>query len=306
MSFTTGTPGRSFDTDEQPLVSIVTPCLNAARFLERTIESVLLQDYPRIEYIVMDGGSADETVAILERYNKRLQYASAPDRGVSDAINRGFEKSSGTVFTWLNADDTYLPGAVSAAVRRLREEPQAAVVYGEGLWTDERDFVLGRYPTRMPYSAKTFEQQCGICQPAAFMRREVFEAVGALKPDLHFAFDYDLWIRISLKYSFAAFPEVWATSRMHPANISLGRRKAVYQENIRLLSQHYGYVPVNWVYGYLSYLRDGRDQFFEPLRHSAAVYLAALPVGSCYNPTRLWRYWREWANHIKLHRPSRK
>src|SRR5215467_2659619 len=103
---------------ELPLVSIVTPSLQAGRFIKCTIESVLSQDYPRIEYTVMDGGSSDETLAILKSYRDRLRYFSQADQGAADAINRGFRLSSGSIFAWLGADDVYRPGAVSAVVRR--------------------------------------------------------------------------------------------------------------------------------------------------------------------------------------------
>jgi len=117
----------------EQLVSIVTPSFNSAQFIERTIQSVLAQDYPRIEYIVMDGGSTDGTVEILERYRARLSFVSARDNGAAEAINRGFARASGSIFAWLNADDTYLPGAVAAAVSALASCPEAAAVYGEGL-----------------------------------------------------------------------------------------------------------------------------------------------------------------------------
>src|SRR4051794_35635564 len=122
--------------DSEPLVSIVTPCLNSAPYIERTIESVLAQDYPRIEYTVMDGGSTDGTLAVLERYGGRLRHVSAPDGGAADAINKGLARSQGSIVAWLNADDEYLPGAVSLAVRELLGRPDAAVVYGEGVWID--------------------------------------------------------------------------------------------------------------------------------------------------------------------------
>src|SRR5271156_6078068 len=112
-----------------PLVSIITPSLNMARFLPQTIESVLSQDYPRIEYIVMDGGSTDGTLEILRRYEERLRLVTGRDGGAADAINRGFSLSHGRIFTYLSADDVYSPGAVSTAVRALREHPEAAVVY---------------------------------------------------------------------------------------------------------------------------------------------------------------------------------
>ncbi|MGH9665352.1 MAG: glycosyltransferase, partial [Bryobacteraceae bacterium] len=114
----------------RPRVSVVTPCLNAARYLEETILSVLAQDYAPVEYIVIDGGSTDNTPEILERYKHRLRYESRPDSGAADAINRGFTLASGDIFAYLNADDTYLPGAIAAAVRAFDENAGAAVVYG--------------------------------------------------------------------------------------------------------------------------------------------------------------------------------
>lgn len=289
----------------QPLVSIVTPCLNAARFLEKTIQSVLAQDYPRIEYIVMDGGSTDRTLEILERYRGRLDYESAPDQGPTDAVNRGFARSHGPIFAWINADDEYLSGAVSTAVRHLLEHPEADVVYGEGIWTDQNGAELSRYPTVTPYRADMFQQECGICQPAAFMRREAFAAAGQLNPKRNFCFDYDLWVRMARHHEFLAVPEVLAASRMHAENGTLAQRRRVFQDNIDLLREEYAYVPVNWVYGYLSFLRDGRDQYFEPLRHSPAVYLASLPVGTVYNYRHPWRYWKEWASRLRLQNLAR-
>src|ERR1035441_1834419 len=125
--------------DRLPLVSIVTPSLNSERFIARTVESVLGQDYPNIEYIVVDGGSTDGTLDILNQYRSRLRYCSGPDQGVADAINKGFAQSRGSIFGWLSSDDTYLPGALSSAVGRLLDAPESAVVYGEAVWVDEHD-----------------------------------------------------------------------------------------------------------------------------------------------------------------------
>ena len=281
-----------------PLVSIVTPCLNSERFVAQTVESVLGQDYPNIEYIVVDGGSTDATLCILDKYGSRLRYTSTPDGGAADAINKGFAQSRGSIFGWLGSDDTYLPGAIARAVGRLQEVPEAAAVYGEAVWIDEHDEVLGRYPTEAPFSPAMLERECSICQPACFLRREAFEGVGCLDGSLRFAFDYDLWIRLSHEYSFSAVPECLARSRMHRGTITLGQRKQVLEENMRLLRRHFGYVPVNWIYGYLSFLRDGRDQFFYPLRHSPLVYLGALAVGTWHNARHPWRYWCEWFSRI--------
>ena len=281
-----------------PLVSVVTPAWNAAEFLEETIRSVLAQDYPRIEYLVMDGGSTDGTLAILERYRDRLRFVSAPDGGAADAINRGFGQARGEILAWLGADDLYLPGAISTAVAALAEDPAAGAVYGEGEWIGADGQRLGRYPTVAPYSAAAFRRECPICQPACFMRREAVEAVGGLDASLQSAFDYDLWIRLSRRYPFRALPQYLAQSRMHSRSISLGGKRRMFEECIQLLRRHYGYVPVAWIYGYVSFLRDGADQFFTPLRPSPAAYLRSLVVGSRYNVRHLPRYWKEWLQPI--------
>jgi glycosyltransferase involved in cell wall biosynthesis len=283
---------------QAPLVSVVTPAFNAAPFLEETIRSVLAQDYPRIEYLVMDGGSTDGTLEILERYRDRLEFISAPDGGASDAINRGFQKARGEILAWLGADDLYLPGAISAAVAGLAEDPFAAAVYGEGYWIGEDGRTLGRYPTVAPYSPAAFRRECPICQPSCFMRREALEAVGGLDAVLQSAFDYDLWIRLSRRSHFRAIPQYLAQSRMHSRNKSLGEKQRMFEECIALLRRHYGYVPVSWIYGYVSFLRDRTDQFFTPPRLSPVSYLRSLVVGSRYNMRHLLRYWKEWLTPI--------
>ena len=281
-----------------PLVSVVTPAFNAAPFIEETIRSVLAQDYPRIEYLVMDGGSTDGTLQILERYRDRLEFVSAPDGGASDAINRGFKKARGEILAWLGADDLYLPGAISAAVAGLAEDPTAVAVYGEGYWIGEDGRTIGRYPTVAPYSPTSFRRECPICQPSCFMRREALEAVGGLDAALQSAFDYDLWIRLSRRYRFRAIPQYLAQSRMHSRNKSLGEKQRMFEECIQLLRRHYGYVPVSWIYGYVSFLRDHTDQFFTPPRLSPVSYLRSLVVGSRYNMRHLLRYWKEWLTPI--------
>ena len=285
---------------QSPLVSIVTPSLNAAEFLEETIRSVLAQDYPRVEYLVMDGGSTDGTQAILERYRGKLEFVSEPDGGAADAINRGFRRARGEIVAWLGSDDLYLPGAVSAAVSAFAEDPSVAAVYGEGQWIGEAGQAIGRYPTVAPYSAAAFRRECPICQPACFMRREAVEAVGWLDASLHSAFDYDLWIRLSQRFQFRAIPQCLAQSRMHPRNKSLGGKQRMFEECIALLRRHYGYVPPQWVYGYVSFLRDRTDQFFTPLRISPAMYLRSLVVGSRYNTRHLLRYWWDWATPARM------
>jgi glycosyltransferase involved in cell wall biosynthesis len=272
-----------------PLVSIVTPCFNAARFIEQTIDSVLAQDYPRIEYIVMDGGSTDGTVEILKRYGGRLQWISKPDRGAADAINRGFALTHGEIFTYLNADDLLLPGAVSTAVQNFAGD----VLYGGAFWIDESGARIASYPVR-DFDAKRLARECFICQPASFLRREVFEHAGGMDPALLLTFDYELWMRLAKTCEFRRMETPLALSRMHRDNKSLGQRAAVYRETFRILRRHYGYVPFDWIYAYLCYRADGRDQFFEPLHPSMLRYAQSLPAGLWMNRASMPRYFWDW------------
>src|ERR1700730_17935587 len=219
------------------------------RFLEETIQSVLSQDYPNIEYIVMDAGSTDETLAILEKYRGRLEFHSGPDRGTADAINKGFARSHGSVFAYLNPDDIYLPGAISTAMRSLASEPDAGVVYGDANWVDEQGRVLAQYPVR-PYDAELLSQECFISQPAAFIRREAFELAGWMDPELQYAYDYDLWIRLSRLYPMRKIDAVLAASRMHKQNKTVGQRRAVLRETLPGLHPPSAYVPFEPVHAY--------------------------------------------------------
>jgi len=277
-----------------PAVSIVTPCLNMAGFLDQAIRSVLEQDYPALDYIVVDGGSTDGTLELLRRYEGRVRFVSEPDRGPADAINKGFRLTGGEIVAWLNADDYYLsPTAVSEAVRAFAEHPEAAVVYGEGVWVDEAGGEIGPYPVA-EFDPARLAQECFLCQPAAFIRRSALEEAGGLDPDLKYAFDYDLWIRLARRHRFVHIPRRWAASRMHRATITLGARRAVFRETLELLGRHYGYVPFRWVHSYCSFLVDRRDQFFEPLRPGFGKYLLSLPAGLWYNRRHPLRYLNEW------------
>jgi len=264
-----------------------------AKYLPETIESVLAQDYPNIEYIVVDGGSTDGSLEILESYRDRLRYFSEPDRGPSDAAAKGFLQARGEIFAWLNADDTYLPGAVSKGVDYLAAHPETDVVYGEGWWIDESGVRIDRYPT-LPFDPKLLERECFICQPAAFIRAEAYRRC-ALDPAITQAFDYDLWIRMAKAgIRFQSMPDYLANSRMHAGAKTLRERHNVFDASMGLLKRHYGYIPLPWIFGYTAYRLDHRDQFFQPLRYNAWKYLASLPVGLWYNRQKPFRFMTEW------------
>ena len=298
------------EVSEHPLVSIVTPSYNMAPLLEETIESVLGQDYPHIEYIVMDGGSTDGSLEILRKYEGRLRYESRPDRGATDAINRGFRQSRGPIFAFLNADDTYLPGAVATAVRHLLANRSYAGIYGEGYLTDEKGKIVCRYPTER-FDPELLKQTCFICQPAAFLWREAFAEAGMLDLNCEFGLDYDLWIKIAKRGMLVKVDDYLATSRMHAGSRTLNERRRVYRSNITILKRHYGYAPFPMIYGYCCSLLDKRDGFFERVPPSPAKYLASLLWGSYFNFGHLPRFWKEWllagvdAFHRRVSNPSR-
>jgi glycosyltransferase involved in cell wall biosynthesis len=281
-----------------PLVTIVTPCLNAARFLEQTILSVLAQDYPRIEYIVMDGGSTDETLEILKEYQRSLDWESLQDRGTADAVNRGFARGKGEILGFLNADDLYRPGAVSSAVWHLREHPEHAGVYGDAWWIDETGARITPYPVR-DFDRTLLERECFICQPASFLRREPFENTGGLDPNFNLTFDYEFWLRLTRTYTVQRIDATLAESRMHHANKTLHQRDAVFRETFKILKRDCAYVPFQWIYSYLCYRADARDQFFEPFRPSMLRYLESLPVGLWTNPRAMARYLAEWTSVMR-------
>ncbi len=286
---------------ELPLVSIVTACFNAAQFIEETIDSILAQDYPRIEYIVMDGGSTDGTVDSLARYESRFpshirfSWISEKDNGCADAVNRGFARSSGEIFAYVHADDILLPGAISAAVRALEENPHAAAVYGGAYWIDEHGARIGPYPTR-DFDRELLAQECFICQPASFLRRSAFENAGGLDPAIQCAFDYELWMRLArAEGTIQRIEQDLALSRMYQTNKTLGLKRKAFHETFRILKRHYSYIPFSYIYAYLCFRADGRDQFFEPFQPSAWRYLQSLPFGIAMNRTAIFRYLAEWS-----------
>ena len=236
-------------SDDRPIVTVVTPSYNQGRYVRETIQSVLAQDYPRIEYVVIDGGSSDETLDILQEYGSRFEWVSKPDRGQASAVNEGWRQASGEILGWLNSDDLYLPGAVTTAVTYLMAHPEADAVYGEAYESDEAGTIVGRHPTQ-PFSLERMAETNTICQPAVFLRRRILERVGELDESLHFSMDYDFWIRLGKVGRFGYVPEYLAMNRLHGQTKTLGRWREAYSEVLPMIHRHFGYVPVSWIYGY--------------------------------------------------------
>ena len=203
---------------ELPLISIVTPSYNQARFLEDTLRSVVAQGYPRTEHIVIDGGSSDGSVDIIRRYAPHLRsWVSEPDRGQSHAINKGLAQAHGDVLTWLNSDDTYLPGALDEVGRFFAGHPDVDLVYGDYVYTDAAGRPMRRRHVfdTIAYESLLYHDYLG--QPAVFFRRGLFEKVGPLDESLHYCMDWDLFLRMWRVCRPRHLPKVLATYRLDHA-----------------------------------------------------------------------------------------
>ncbi|RME46146.1 MAG: glycosyltransferase, partial [Chloroflexi bacterium] len=221
-------------------ISIVTPSYNQGHFLEATIRSVLNQEYPSIEYIIIDGGSTDASVEIIRRYERRLSYwRSEPDRGQADAINTGLARATGDILGWLNSDDTLLPGALQRVAANFQKRPRAGVIYGDALNTDARGQVVGVRKGR-PYSLAAMIEDNLIPQPAAFFSRQAWLKHGPLDLDLHYVMDRAFWLRIAEDMELHYVPETWATMRRHDAAKTARDSVQVKLEEKRLLDDYFG------------------------------------------------------------------
>lgn len=276
-------PKEMFLKRKFPLVSIVTPSYNQGKFIKETIDSVLSQDYPNIEYIVMDGGSTDETLSILKSYGNQIQWVSKKDEGQADAVNKGILAARGEIIGWLNSDDTYYPGAVSKAVEYFRTHPQKDMVYGEGHYIDKESKVTTRYLTEV-YDYQQMAGNCFICQPAAFFTKDIVMRVGLLNKELQLCMDYELWMRIGKQGSIGYIPDYLATSRMYEENKTLSRRNEVYKEICATVRKHYGYTPFTWIYGYAHHLNDGV--------HNIKFKLLAITLFLRYNSLSFRYVWK--------------
>jgi glycosyltransferase involved in cell wall biosynthesis len=218
-----------------PLVSIVTPSFNQAQFLEATVLSVLEQDYPNIEYIVMDGGSTDDSQEILKRYSDRISYwISEPDEGQTDAINKGFDRAKGDIFAWLNSDDLYKPHAIERAVDFLNQNPAVGMVYGDADFIDEDGEWIGKFPAARTDYRRLRQGYVHIPQQSTFFRSRLWPLVRPLDTSFYFAMDYDLWVRLAAVTPIAYKQETWASFRLHSDAKSMASADRCWPEMIRV------------------------------------------------------------------------
>ncbi len=279
---------------KKPLVSIVTPSLNQGEFIEATIQSVLGQDYRPIEYLVVDGGSTDSTLHILERYRDRVPFMSEPDRGKAEAIQKGFSLTSGEIVAWINSDDTYMPGAVSKAVDVLMNSPHCIGVYGGIDFIDRAGVRLHTWLSD-EFSRFRIARLSYIPQQSCFVRRSAIEEFGG--PDLSFeiAVDYELWLRLTVREPMVRIPHALASWRLYDEIGSLKQRRAQTEAMIRAASLHFSRVSHTWFLLYAQILLHDLSTvrgFFTPHSWSRADYNLAQDIRLTYSqrePEETWR-----------------
>lgn len=240
--------GAMTTSNDLPWVSLVTPSFNQAAFLEETIQSVLRQDYPNIEYLVVDGGSTDGSVDILRRYADRLAWwVSEPDNGQTHAIIKGFARARGKYLGWLCSDDVLEPSMVSISVDYHRRHPEVACTHGDRIRIDAKGniYSLLRYPEFRPWFLR---YGMTLPQETTLFTREAYDAVGGLDESLHMAMDFDLWCKFSARYAIRHIPAVLGRFRAHATNKSTqfthqaesADSGPYFEEYRRLFPRHFG------------------------------------------------------------------
>ncbi len=246
-------PSPVIRVTDPPLASIVTPSFNQGRYLRSTIESVLNQTYPHIQYIVMDGGSTDQSVDILKSYGDRFFWKSQKDNGQTHAVNLGMAMAKGQVLAYLNSDDVLMPGAVERAVTHFHENPSCDMMYGRANYIDSEGTIIGAYKTD-EYSFSRLMRDCCICQPAAFWLSRIAQRVGPFDESLHCALDFDYWLRIDRAGGrIQHIHDVLASSRTYPDTKTMSMRNQCYSEIFDLCLRRAGYVEYNYFLGQWHY-----------------------------------------------------
>jgi glycosyltransferase involved in cell wall biosynthesis len=224
-----------------PKVSIITPSFNQGKFLEASICSVLEQNYPNIEYIIVDGGSQDESVEVIKKYQDRLAWwVSEKDKGHADALNKGFSRATGEILAWLNSDDIYFPNAISEVVAVLTSHPEVGMVYGDAELIDDAGMTVGQFGSKQTSYRKMLRGSVHIPQATTFFRADLWRQVGPLDLSLFYSFDYDLWVRLAKVSRLLYVPKPWAKFRIHGAGKTIVNDDRCYPDMLRVLEREGG------------------------------------------------------------------
>ena len=258
-------PERLPDGSEYPLISIVTPSYNQGEFLEETIRSVLLQNYPNLEYVIMDGGSDDCSVEIIKKYEPFLNHwVSERDSGQTNAINQGLNYISGEIFTWLNSDDIYAPDVLGHIAKTFWKE-KFGLCYGQCEFVDTNGNFLYSWPYVEELTLPVILQKNLIPQPSCFLNTQSIREIGLLDERLQYAFDYEYWVRLLLNHAqITSIPVVLSKYRLHDSSKTQSSRHKFDVEMERIHQEILEKNPANDVKRAIAkcYARFANEHYF--------------------------------------------
>ena len=309
-------PSTMGDGELWPKISIVTPSYNQGHFLEETIRSALLQGYPNLEYIIIDGGSTDNSLDIIRKYEQWITYwVSETDNGQSEAINKGWQRSTGRILAWINSDDTYEIDALIKVAEFILNNTDVDMIYGDCNIIDDKSRFKEKAPT------KTFDIKSLVCnewfipQQSTFMSSDVIKNIGRVNENLHLVMDWDLWLRIALKgYKISYFPQTLANFRQYPEAKTFNQSTISAEEKITVLNDIFAnpeYFPkiipfkrsaywyvYQWA-GYVYFKKGNRKRalsyFFKSVMHKPIC------LTTRYTIERLFLYLLGSSRYVKCH-----
>ena len=287
-----------------PKISIVTPSFNQGNFIEDTIQSVLSQNYPNLEYIVMDGGSSDATLRILKKYEKKLTWKSEKDRGQTDAINKGMRLASGEIRAYLNSDDVYEKGTLKKVAEFFLAYPSTHFLYGRGRLIDADGKHIGFYNDSQA-TTETLHGGCVISQPTTFWSEKTWKQVGEFDESYNYTMDYEYWVRVSKHFEMVYLPDVLASSRIHPDAKTSSQTQKLYRDAVRVQKKYYPFVHHDWIFTYsdgtVHALKHGT--FFEKIQYWLVLFSLSVILQLSWNrraPTKaMWKQYHLWMKEIK-------
>lgn len=267
---------------KKPKITIITPSYNQGQFIEETIKSIVNQNYPNLEYLIIDGGSTDGTQEIIKKYAKQhpfIKWISEIDEGQADAINKGLKMATGQIIGWVNSDDIYYPNTLKKVAEEFIINPKIDFIYGKGMHIDKQGHPISEYPTIPEFDYQKFGNNCFICQPTTFWRKEIMnkkspgiftKTTGTknrtipclLDESLYSCLDYEYWIRLTKNRKVKFINEILAGSRMYKDNKSLKEREIMYREMIAIQKKHFNFTPYATFLWQKDFKNNKTDQFF--------------------------------------------
>ncbi len=296
------------DDSEYPLISIVTPSYNQGQFIEETIRSILLQGYPNLEYLIIDGGSTDNSVEIIKKYERYLSYwISESDKGPTEAINKGWQKTNGEIIAYLNSDDVYFPTTLATIAQAFRQDLTAQLICGNELQIDAEGYVI-RQSNITQIDRQSLLNLNFIPQPSTFIKKSVVDSLQGLNPEIKYTFDFELWVRITRSHSIKCIPDLLAVTRWHNDTITLTSRAKIGSELVKIIDREIDYSAADFStkeqkqilfkVNYLSLqLHLEKEKIIGSVKYAAIAFWLAPNFHQAFNITR--QYYRYWLNKIK-------